>query len=229
MSDSKQFVEFLQQLGKLKGTADFISGGAINTETGKITNFKTLEELEKYVQEKAQQEQAKKNLIKEEVKFPAFGGGPKISPEKVREISEGVLEKLRALGFIQESKPQEKVQEKAPEATPDKSLLDEICTCPNCLDFSNFEEQLAPFKGVFDYAEVKLNGETYKIKYHKNPLNGEENIVLRKLVAEGELNELPLEVLEVELFKALTKKEYSKAKALAQAIAETIDTKKNQD
>jgi len=57
---------------------------------------------------------------------------------------------------------------------------EEICTCPNCLNYHNFEEKLSGRPGKFDKTKFLLGGKVFHAKSFTPLDNSEDLVVLEK-------------------------------------------------
>ena len=125
-----------------------------------------------------------------------------------------ILDTLAANG-IRPSQPTQQIQD------PNKGQ--EKCYCPDCFNFTSFEEVLREEGSIFDYLEIKLNGQQFAVKYHLSP-GGVERVMIQKAIAVNLAN-LTTEQLQAELTEAVQHKEFSNA----QQILNEINLRKNKN
>lgn len=97
------------------------------------------------------------------------------------------------------------------------------CFCPNCYNYDTFESVHQEEGSKFDYGEVKLNGMTFRVKYHQG-IDGQENLIIKKDNT-VDLSNLGLTELQAELTKSIQNKDFT----YSQQILNEIQERKNKN
>jgi hypothetical protein len=97
------------------------------------------------------------------------------------------------------------------------------CFCPNCYNYDTFESVHQEEGSKFDYGEVKLNGFTFRVKYHLGG-DGNENLIIKKDTS-VDLSNMGLTELQAELTKSVQDKNFT----YSQQILNEIQERKNKN
>lgn len=97
------------------------------------------------------------------------------------------------------------------------------CFCPNCYNYDTFESVHQEEGSKFDYGEVKLNGFTFRVKYHLGA-DGNENLIIKKDTS-FDLSSMSLTKLQAELSESIQDKDF----AYSQQILNEIQARKNKN
>ncbi len=194
MNKNEAFKRFIENLSEtLKDKGGKMTGAAIlDTRTGNVEGFGSLNP---------------KTLF----------GMNTPSPES-KAVANDILQRLKSAGFPISNQE----DEETPENTDQENIFgeeDEVCTCPGCLNFENFEEVLTKKNGHFDYAEVDLGGQKFRIKYFIG-IDGKEHLVMQKVDKKSNLNNLSQEQLQQLLSLAVQNKDFERAQILLNTITQ---------
>ncbi len=96
-----------------------------------------------------------------------------------------------------------------------KRESNEPCFCPNCFNFENFEENLKGDGANFYYADVKLGGKVFNIKYYSGPYGKQFLAQEQGFKLDPQFN---LEQLQELLSTAVANKRYDEAQTIVDAI-----------
>lgn len=127
----------------------------------------------------------------------------KIIEDNIKKELEEMKEKELNLDGVKKFLKKEDLKEQkldriSQEEYTDKTVIP-FCSCDLCLTYENFEEQLGPKGGEFDYADVKLGDKNFSIKYWKDKIVDEDYFAMKEKVCLSKEEKYNLIVKEIEL------------------------------
>lgn len=185
------------------------------------------DDMKKFVENLIQQLKASGIQVNSAALLNLSGNGegkPNLTPPLPGQVDmnkvNSILKEMRDGGFPQPSNLKRELDLEKGDSEDDVKTK---CFCPNCYNYDTFESVHQEDGSIFDQGEVKLNGFTFKVKYHLG-IDGSENFIIKKDTT-VDLSGFGFTELQAELTKAVQDKNF----AYSQQILNEIQERKNKN